>query len=128
MGRMLRCDGGAPCEEILCSRCARPYRLWFAGQCLSFAVEPVEAHIVTILLVAVGGGLLHTVSVRAEHDRLRKRLIRCGVRSAIGGTEAAYDAPNDRWVVHVHLLVFGETKHAIAHSGWWRKKTASNGP
>jgi hypothetical protein len=114
MGRMLCCDGGAPCEEILCSRCGRRYRVWLAGQCLSFAVEPVEAHLITVLLVAVGGGLLHTVDVRAEHDRLRKRLIRCGVRSAIGGTEAAYDAPNDQWIVHVHLLVFGEIKHAIA--------------
>jgi len=114
MGRMFRCDDGAPCEELLCSRCARRYRLWLAGQCLSFAVEPVEAHLVTVLLVAVRGGLLHTVGVRAEHERLRKRLIRCGVRSAIGGTEAAYEAPNDRWVVHVHLLVFGDIKHAIA--------------
>jgi len=98
MGRMFRCDNGAPCEELLCSRCARRYRLWLAGQCLRFVVEPVEAHIVTILLVAVGGGLLHTVDVRAEHHRLRKRLIRSGVRSAIGGTEATYEAPNDRWV------------------------------
>ena len=114
MGRMLRCDDGAPCEELLCSRCARRYRLWLAGQSLSFVVEPVEAHIVTILLIAVGGGLLHTVDVRAEHQRLRKRLIRCGIRSAIGGTEAAYEAPNDRWIVHVHLLVFGEIKKAIA--------------
>ena len=114
MGRMSRCDDDAPCEELLCSRCARRYRLWFAGQCLRFAVEPVEAHLVTILLVAVRGGLLHSVSVRAEHDRLRKRLIRCGVRSAIGGTEAEYDAPNDRWTVHVHLLVFGEIEQAIA--------------
>jgi hypothetical protein len=114
LGRMLRCGDGAPCEELLCSRCARRYRLWLAGQCLSFAVEPVEAHIVTLLLVAVGGAQLHRVDVRAEHGRLRKRLIRCGIKSAIGGTEAAYDAPNDRWVVHVHLLVFGESKHAIA--------------
>jgi hypothetical protein len=114
MGRMLRCDDGAPCEELLCSRCARRYRLWLASQSLSFVVEPVEAHIVTILLVAVGGGLLHTVSVRAEHHRLRKRLTRSGIRSAIGGTEAKYEASDDRWVVHVHLLVFGEIKHAIA--------------
>ncbi len=114
MSRMRRCDDDAPCEELLCSRCARRYRLWLAGQCLSFAVEPVEAQLVTILLVAVGGAQLHKVDVRAEHDRLRKRLIRSGVRSAIGGTEAAYDAPNDRWVVHVHLLVFGEIKQAIA--------------
>jgi hypothetical protein len=54
MGRMLRCDDGAPREELLCSRCARRYRHWLAGQCLSFAVEPVEAHLVTVLLVAVG--------------------------------------------------------------------------
>jgi hypothetical protein len=113
-GRILRCGDGALCEELLCSRCARRYRLWLAGQCLQFVVEPVEAHIVTILLVAVGGGLLHTVGVRSEHDRLRKRLVRYGVRWAIGGTEAAYDAPNDRWIVHVHLLVFGDIKHAIA--------------
>lgn len=113
-GRMLRCDDGALCEELLCSRCARRYRVWFAGQCLRFAVDRVEAHIVTIQLVAVRGDLLHTVNVRAEHERLRKRLIRCGVRSAIGGTEADYDAPNDRWVVHVHLLVFGEIESAIA--------------
>ena len=111
---MLRCDDGALCEELLCSRCARRYRVWFAGQCLRFAVDRVEAHIVTIQLVAVRGDLLHTVNVRAEHERLRKRLIRCGVRSAIGGTEADYDAPNDRWVVHVHLLVFGEIESAIA--------------
>lgn len=111
--QIFRCDDGAPCEEHLCPLCARRYRIWFGGQCLSFAVKPVEAHLVTILLVAVGGGLLHTVDVRTEHGRLRKRLIRCGVRSAIGGTEAAYDAPNDRWVVHVHLLVFGEIKLAI---------------
>jgi hypothetical protein len=114
LGRMFRCDDGAPCEELLCSRCARRYRLWLAGQGLQFVVEPVEAHIVTILLVAVGGGLLHTVSVRAEHDRLRKRLIRSGIRSAIGGTEAKYEASDDRWVVHVHLLVFGDIERAIA--------------
>jgi len=113
MGRMSRCDDGAPCEELLCSRCARRYRLWLAAQCLNFLVEPVEAHIVTILLVAVGGAQLHKVDVRAEHARLRKRLIRSGIKAATGGTEAAYDAANDRWIIHVHLLVFGEIKHAI---------------
>jgi hypothetical protein len=118
--RILRCDDGPPCQELLCSRCALRYRLWLAGQCLSFADEPVQAHVVTILLVTARGGLLHTVSIQAEHDRLRKRLIRSGVRSAIGGTEAAYEAANDRWVVHVHLLVFGEIKDAIAQL----KKTA----
>ncbi|HME84478.1 MAG TPA: hypothetical protein VKG91_08010 [Roseiarcus sp.] len=111
--RILGCEHGALCEDPLCSRSARVYRTWFGGQVLNFLVEPVEAHIVTLLLVAVGGAQLHKVDVRAEHDRLRKRLIRSGVRSAIGGTEAAYDAPNDRWVVHVHLLVFGEIEQAI---------------
>jgi hypothetical protein len=113
VGRIFQCDDGAPCEELLCARCARRYRLWQAGQILSFVNPSIVANVVTILLSAVKGRSLYKVNVRQVHERLRKRLIRCGFRAAIGGTEASYEAASDRWIVHVHLLVLGEIKNAM---------------
>ena len=48
---------------------------------------------------------------------MRKRLIRAGFRAAIRGTGAAYKAGEDRWIVHLHLLVFGEREEARQIAG-----------
>jgi hypothetical protein len=106
--RMSSCDPGAPCECILCALCPKDYRTWLTASVMSFVTPAVKCHVVTILLVAAHGPLLAAVDVKKEHDRLRKRLLRCGFLAAIGGTETSYEASSDLWTVHVHLLVFGD--------------------
>jgi hypothetical protein len=101
-----RCTVDAPCAEILCSRCARRYRLWLASELTHLAAYRVPALVATVLLEAAQGPALSKIEPRLLHKRLRKRLTRAGIEAAIGGTEASYDAKTDRWTVHVHLLVF----------------------
>jgi hypothetical protein len=106
------CRDEAPCGRILCPLCGRQYRLWLASEIVSLASPGLPAFVVTILLTAALGSDLRQVDVRQLHECARKRLVRCGVRAAIGGTEASYDAAADRWVVHLHLLVFDAMERA----------------
>jgi hypothetical protein len=101
-----RCTTADPCAEVLCPACARRYRLWLTSRLLRLATRPTPAFIATILLEAVHGAELSDVELNALHERARKRLTREGVLAAIGGTEASYEAEHDRWVIHLHLLVF----------------------
>jgi len=101
------CADEAPCGQILCPHCAREYRLWLASEVLHLVSLGLPAFVATILLTAAEGPDLSLIDVRLLHERTRKRLIRSGVQAAIGGTEAKYKSNEDRWVVHLHLLVFG---------------------
>jgi hypothetical protein len=109
-----RCSAAYPCAEILCPPCARRYRLWLTSKLLDLAAKGPPAFIATILLEAVRGPALRTVEPGVLHERVRKRLIRAGVKAAIGGTEASYEAKENRWVIHLHLLVFESLEHGRA--------------
>jgi hypothetical protein len=102
-----RCTVDAPCAEILCSRCARRYRLWLTSELTHLAAHGAPAFVATLLLEAAQGPALSKIEPRLLHERVRKRLTRAGIEAAIGGTEASYRAKENRWIVHLHLLVFG---------------------
>jgi hypothetical protein len=102
-----RCTVDAPCAEMLCSRCARRYRLWLASELTHLAAYEVPAFVATLLLEAAQGPALSKIEPRLLHERVRKRLTRAGIEAAIGGTEASYRAKENRWIVHLHLLVIG---------------------
>src|SRR5208337_1047373 len=108
------CRTGAPCREVLCPRCQREFRLWFASEMLELIPEGLPAFTATILLDSVTGSELCQLDLKRLHDRLRKRLGRAGFVAAIGGTEAAYKAGSDRWIIHVHLLVANELNEGRA--------------
>jgi hypothetical protein len=112
---IVNCAANEPCGEILCPPCARLYRFWFGSEVLSLIVHGISTRVLTILLLAVNGDELGDVELKRQHERLRKRLIRAGIRAAIGGTEVCYKAAKDQWIVHVHLLVFGRSDAAIAN-------------
>jgi hypothetical protein len=106
-----RCSAAYPCAEILCPPCARRYRLWLTSTLLDLATQGPPAFIATILLDAVKGRALKKVELGVLHGRVRKRLIRAGVEAAIGGTEASYEAKENRWIIHLHLFVFESLEH-----------------
>jgi hypothetical protein len=108
---IFRCTPVDPCAEILCPPCARRYRLWLTSMLLDLAAQGPPAFIATILLEAVKGPALKKVEAGVLHERVRKRLIRAGVKAAIGGTEASYEAKENRWIIHLHLLVFESLEH-----------------
>lgn len=118
------CTFEKPCRQVLCPICARRYRLWQTSETLAVISSDVPAFVATILLKAISGHELAPVSLDTLHNRLRKKLLRCGCRAAIGGTEFAYQAGDDRWIAHVHLLVLGDIdmvrpklKEAFRNSG-----------
>jgi hypothetical protein len=108
---IFRCTPVDPCAEILCPPCARRYRLWLTSMLRDLAAQGPPAFIATILLEAVKGRALKKVEPGVLHERVRKRLIRAGVKAAIGGTEASYEAKENRWIIHLHLLVFESLEH-----------------
>jgi hypothetical protein len=100
-----RCTVDAPCAEILCSRCARRYRLWLGSELTHLAAHGPPAFTVTILLEAAQGPALSKIEPRVLHARVRKRLMRAGIPAAIGGTEASYRSEEDtrRFNLDQHL-------------------------
>jgi hypothetical protein len=102
-----RCTTDDPCAEILCPVCARRFRLWLGSELVHLTAHGPPAFVATILLQAAQGSALSEIEPRILHERVRKRLKRAGIPAAIGGTEASYRAKEDRWIVHLHLLVFG---------------------
>jgi hypothetical protein len=91
----------------LCPCCARRFRLWLGSELVHLTAHGPPAFVATILLQATQGSALSEIEPRILHERVRKRLKRAGIPAAIGGTEASYRAEEDRWIVHLHLLVFG---------------------
>jgi hypothetical protein len=112
-----QCTVAVPCAEVLCPRCARRYRLWLTSNLLGLAAQYPDAFIATILLEAVTGPGLSNIKLSTLHERVRKRLIRAGIGAAIGGTEASYEAKENRWIIHLHLLVFSSLEHGRAQLG-----------
>jgi hypothetical protein len=103
-----RCTADDPCAQILCSQCARRYRLWLSSEVTHLATHGPTAFTTTILLKAVPGSALSTIVPGVFNAWVRKRLTRADVPAAIGGMEASYRAEEDRWIVHLHLLVFDD--------------------
>jgi hypothetical protein len=124
---MMACSAGEPCAKILCSVCGRGYRRWLGGQALPI-VKNTHAKVVTILLQEVAAQDLPYVDVDVLHECLRKRLKRAGITAAIGGTEQTYVAAREVWVVHVHLLVFGESDAARHRLGTMMRKDGIDRP
>ncbi len=116
------CSEERPCHQPICAICARTRRISVYGQLRKIA----EAHlgpreIVTIYLGAIQFGALEDGTIKAAHDRLRKRLQRAGFKGAVlvGGTEVAWDATDRSWILHVHLLALGAPEEA-----WEKLRTA----
>jgi hypothetical protein len=109
-----RCTADDPCAEILCPGCARRYRLWLTSELLHLTAHGPQAFVATILLDVAQGLTLSKIEPRTLHDRVRKRLTRAGILAAIGGTEASYRAKQNRWIVHLHLLVFDSLERGPA--------------
>ena len=109
-----RCTVDDPCAEALCACCARRYRLWLTSELLHLTAHGPPAFVATILLEVVRGPALSKNDPSVLHERVRKRLTRAGIRAAIGGTEASYDAKKNRWTVHLHLLVFDSLERGRA--------------
>jgi hypothetical protein len=102
------------CEEILCAECARRYRLWLIPELLHLTAQGPTAFVATILLDTVKGPALSKIDPGVLHEWVRKRLTRAGIWAAIGGTEASYEAKENRWIVHLHLLVFDRLERGRA--------------
>jgi hypothetical protein len=109
-----RCTVYDPCAEILCPQCARRYRLWLTSEILHLTAHGAPAFVATVLLDVARGPALSKIEPRILHERVRKRLTRASIRAAIGGTEASYDAKKNRWIIHLHLLVFDSLERGRA--------------
>jgi hypothetical protein len=68
--------------------------------------------IATIYLDRFPPGQLATANLKRAHDFLRKRFDRAGLKGAtfVGGTEPAWQAKHQRWLLHAHLLAIGVTE------------------
>jgi hypothetical protein len=95
------------------AQAARRYRRYFTAELLRVADEYEGPHqIATIYLLAFPAGELEAAALELPHEALRKTLQRSGFKGAvlIGGTEIAWLATHNRWILHVHLLAIGVRK------------------
>jgi hypothetical protein len=127
--KLVSCDvDSRPCQLPMCAVCARRYRIYRYQQLREIAVsyESESPQTTTIHLDHFPPGQLKKVNLKRAHDFLRKRFDRAGLKGAtfVGGTEAAWQAKHQRWLLHVHLLAIGVTQadwdrldEAWAHSG-----------
>jgi hypothetical protein len=107
--RLENCSDDEKCGVPVCAHCACEYRLTLIPKVLAL-VRGSDCTVVTLLLHQAVGAELPDVDIGTLHRRLRKRMARAGIEAAIGGTEASYDAGSDSWIVHVHLLVLGDSE------------------
>jgi hypothetical protein len=109
-----RCDEeGESAALPIGARAARRYRRYFTAELLRVAEEHEGPHqIATIFLLAFPAGELEAASLELAHGALRKTLERSGFQGSvlIGGTEIAWLANHDLWILHVHLLAIGARK------------------
>ena len=68
----------------------------------------------TIYLGRFPAGQLVTANLKRAHDFLRQRFNRADLTGSIfvGGTEAAWQARRERWLLHAHLLAIGVPERA----------------
>ena len=100
-------SGNYPCRQPVCPICARHFRRWFAANGMALAREINNPVTLTLFCDAVPEGQLHRVDIAKLHDRARQRFRRAGLGDivAAGGTEAAYRAEQNDWLIHLHLLL-----------------------
>ena len=111
---LVSCDGDVrACTLPICAVCARQYRIYAFGQLRKLAEAFEGPHqTVTIYLDEFALGDLQRASLKRAHDFLRQRFNRAGLKGStlVGGTEAAWQAKRQRWLLHVHLLTTGVTE------------------
>ena len=112
-----QCSETRPCRRVLCPLCARRYRIWFAEETLRWLPRSKHhrrpAKTLVVRLEQVSNRDLPMVSIGRLQDQLRKRLLRAGISRVIGGTEVSYNAKDNKWTAHFHLLIFGASDAAL---------------
>jgi hypothetical protein len=118
-----RCDEEGECASLpLSARAARRYRRYFTAELLRIAEEREGPHqIPTIYLRAFAASELEAADLKLEHGVLRKTLQRSGFEGSIliGGTEIAWLARHNLWILHCHLLAIG-----VLQADWVRLREA----
>jgi hypothetical protein len=101
----------------ICAVCARRYRIYRYLQLREIAVSYVGPQTATIHLDHFPPGQLVKANLKRAHDLMRRRFDRARLKGAtfVGGTEAAWQAKHQRWLLHVHLLAIG-----VAQADWDR--------
>jgi hypothetical protein len=106
-----RCDEEGECASLpISARAARRYRRYFTAELLRIAEEREGPHqIATIYLRAFAASELEAADLKLEHGVLRKALQRSDFEGLIliGGTEIAWLARHNLWILHCHLLAIG---------------------
>jgi hypothetical protein len=126
--KLARCDGDSrPCQLPICAVCTRLYRIDLYLQLRELAASCGGPHMIaTIYLDRFPAGQLVKANLKREHDFLRKRFDRAGLTGStlVGGTEVAWQAQHQRWLLHAHLLAidvpktaWGKLDKAWANSG-----------
>jgi hypothetical protein len=108
-----RCHLDGRCGCIPCPVCGRLYRIWLISQVLALMRKGVPSKNVVLLLKEADADALPTVDISKTLDRLRKELVRLGFEAVIGNLEAAYKPEKNTWVVHVHLVIFGNLDQQV---------------
>jgi len=108
-------SGNYACRQPVCPICARLFRRWFAANSMAIAWKINNPATLTLFCEAVPQGQLHRVDIAKIHDWVRQRIRRACLADivAVGGTEAAYRAEQNDWLVHLHLLVGDVEKSAL---------------
>ncbi len=108
-----RCHLDGRCGCIPCPVCGRLYRIWLIPQVLALTRKGVPSKNVILLLEEVDADALPTVDISKTLDRLRKELVRLGFGAVIGNLEVSYKPDRIKWVVHVHLVIFGDLEEQV---------------
>jgi hypothetical protein len=115
-------NGDCSCRLPICPICARSFRRWFAANVMALADRTNNPNTITLFCATVPEGQLHCVDLAKSHDQLRHRLRRAGVSDAVavGGTEVAYRAKQNDWLLHHHVLVGDAESHQFdrLRSAW----------
>lgn len=118
-----------PCRRPFCSQCGRSFRVWYTVELSKLAKTcRAQSQVVTIILKRVSLKDLRSVDLRAVKARLRMNCVRLGLKDlpVCGGLEVAYDAKDNAFILHAHLLVIGGTTNEWARLRPLFRKT--NGP
>jgi hypothetical protein len=112
--KLARCDGDVwACRLPVCAICSRQFRIDVFGQLRRLATSHKGTHeTATIYLDKFPLGELHRADLGRAHDFLRQRFNRAGLTGStlVGGTEVAWQARHQRWLLHVHLLTIRVTE------------------
>jgi hypothetical protein len=121
-----QCSETRSCRRVLCPLCARLYRIWFAKKTLRWHHRSKHHHrpakTLVVRMKQASNRDLPMVSIGRLQDQLRKRLLRAGISRVIGGTEVSYNAKDNNWTAHFHLLIFGASDAALRNFARMCKK------